>query len=86
MSLGSSGDDRVAAIPQPTCELLRIESGELEVLMEAIVAEFNQVSAYVLTALRTEGARPPGEDGPADVSSENQVKKAAESADHKGGK
>ncbi len=80
MSLGSSGDDRAAAIPQPTCELLRIEPGELEALMEMIVAEFNQVSAYVLGVLRA------GQGRPRKVWSENQVKKAAGSADIQGGK
>lgn len=75
MSLGSSGDDRVSSIPAQTCELLRIEAAEIEGLMEAILVEFNQVSAYVLGVLRADA------ESPERSSSENTVKGAAKTAD-----
>ena len=66
MSLGYSGDDRVGAISKRTRELLRLETDELEGLLEAIRAEYGRLEA--------DAADGPDQD-------ENTVKGAAKSAD-----
>jgi len=71
MSLGYSGDDRAGPIPTTTFERLHLEPEDLEGLMEAIGAEFNQASGYVLGALRDEAGR----------WAQNQVKASAKTAD-----
>ena len=71
MSLGYSGDDRAGPLPEDTCEALHLKADGLEPLMEAVLVEFNQVSAYVLEVLRDERQDHP----------ENRVKQAAKTAD-----
>ena len=71
MSLGYSGDDRAGPLPEDTCEALHLETDGLGPLMEAVLVEFNQVSAYVLEVLRDERQHYP----------ENEVKRAAKTAD-----
>jgi len=71
MDLGSSGDGRVGSIPRETSELMQLEAPDLEELMGAIAAEFNEVSASVLAVLREGPAHP----------AENGVKRSAKTAD-----
>jgi putative nucleotidyltransferase with HDIG domain len=54
MSLGYSGDDRPGPIPVATVERLCLEADQIEETMEAIRAEFDQVSGSVRGSLEDE--------------------------------